>query len=121
MVTLVVPPVFNVLEVTPVKDGYEYRVWTNTKSVVIRGREYRFSKVGETTLKVDGGVNDIDKQLDRDRSQGFAWRSTVGASTATDTGVGRVPSHPDDHGRLPTFQNMPMGDQADIHTVTMTY
>jgi hypothetical protein len=121
MVTLVVPPIFNVLGVTPVKDGYEYRVWTNTKSVVIRGREYRFSKVGETTLKVDSGIDDIDMQLDRDRSQGFAWRSTVGASTATDTGVGRVPSHPDDHGRLPTFQNMPMGNQIGIHTVTMTY
>jgi hypothetical protein len=108
MVTLVVPPIFNVLEVTPVKDGYEYRVWTNVKSMVIRGREYRFGKIGETTLKVDGDVNDIDRQLDRDRNQGLAMRSAVGANLATGTGAGRVLSPPDNPGR-------------DIHTVTVTY
>lgn len=50
--TVVVPPVFRVLETTVTMEGYEYRVWTNKKSVVINGREYRFDRVGETTLKV---------------------------------------------------------------------
>jgi len=49
---VVVPPVIRVLQVTPVKDGHEYRIWTNTKSAYINGREYRFSRVGEHTLKV---------------------------------------------------------------------
>lgn len=48
--TVVIPPVFRVLQVTPTLDGYEYRVWTNTRSIVLNGREYRFSRVGETTL-----------------------------------------------------------------------
>lgn len=49
---VVVPPVFRVLQVTPVTDGYEYRIWTNKPSVMLNGREYRFNRVGETTLKV---------------------------------------------------------------------
>ena len=49
---VVIPPVFRVLQVTPVKDGYEYRVWTNTPSILLNGREYRFTRVGETTLTV---------------------------------------------------------------------
>ena len=51
-IRLVVPRVLRVLQVTPVKDGYEYRIWTNTKSASINGREYRFDRVGEHTLKV---------------------------------------------------------------------
>ena len=50
--TVVVPPVFRVLQVTPVAGGYEYRVWTNQRSVVLNGREFRFSQVGESTLRV---------------------------------------------------------------------
>ncbi len=50
--TVIVPPVFRVLRVTPVTGGYEYRIWTNRKSVVLNGREFRFSRVGETTLKL---------------------------------------------------------------------
>src|SRR5438309_8536014 len=53
-ISLVVRPVFKVLEVTPVKDGYEYRVWTNARSIILGGRQYRFASVGETTLKVPG-------------------------------------------------------------------
>lgn len=47
-----VPPVFNVLQATPVAGGYEYRVWANMKSIAINGKEYRFTRVGETTLFV---------------------------------------------------------------------
>lgn len=49
---VVVPPVMRVLQVTALQDGYEYRIWTNTRSAVFNGREYRFSRVGEYTLKV---------------------------------------------------------------------
>jgi hypothetical protein len=56
MVTIV--PVFRVLQVTAGANGYEYRIWTNIKSVVINGREYRFSKVGETTLTLPASSND---------------------------------------------------------------
>ncbi|MDR6857672.1 hypothetical protein [Variovorax guangxiensis] len=50
--TVIVPPVFRVLQVTPMAGGYEYRVWTNQRSVVLNGREFRFNQVGESTLKV---------------------------------------------------------------------
>lgn len=32
--------------------GFEYRVWTNQRSVVLNGREFRFNQVGESALKV---------------------------------------------------------------------
>ncbi|MGJ7555419.1 hypothetical protein ACSFBI_15600 [Variovorax sp. RB3P1] len=51
-ITVVVPPVFRVLQVTPTAEGYDYRVWTNMKSIVIGGRVYRFERIGETTLKL---------------------------------------------------------------------
>lgn len=51
-ITVTVPPVFRVLEVTPAPDGYDYRVWTNMRSVVIGGREYRFDHVGESTVRL---------------------------------------------------------------------
>ena len=47
-----VPPVFKILQVTPVAGGNEYRAWTNMKFIVINGKEYRLSRVGETTLFV---------------------------------------------------------------------
>jgi hypothetical protein len=50
--TVIVPPVFRVLHVKPVADAYEYRVWTNQRSVMLNGREFRFDRVGESTLKV---------------------------------------------------------------------
>lgn len=55
--TVVIPPVFRVLQVAPVAGGHEYRVWTNTKSVVINGRKYHFDKVGEATLTVRTPMN----------------------------------------------------------------
>lgn len=53
-VMMVVLPTFKVLQVTPTKGGHEYRVWTNMKSVLIRGREYRFDRIGEATFTVAG-------------------------------------------------------------------
>lgn len=50
--TIVVPPVFRVLQVTRMAGGYEYRVWTNQRSVVLNGREFRFDQVGENTLRM---------------------------------------------------------------------
>ncbi|NDZ12722.1 hypothetical protein C7T35_10200 [Variovorax sp. WS11] len=48
--TVEVSPVFKVLRTTPAVDGYEYRIWTNIKSVVIDGKEYRFNGVGEAIV-----------------------------------------------------------------------
>lgn len=50
--SVVVPPVFRVLQVTPTRDGYDYRIWTNMRTVVIDGHEHRFDQVGETTLSL---------------------------------------------------------------------
>jgi hypothetical protein len=50
--TLNVPPVIRILQATPIAGGDEYRVWTNMKSIVINGKEYRFSRVGEAALFV---------------------------------------------------------------------
>ncbi|NDZ17116.1 hypothetical protein C7T35_28030 [Variovorax sp. WS11] len=50
--TVVVPPVFKVLQTTPVAGGHEYRVWANVKSIVLNGQEHRFARVGEATLFV---------------------------------------------------------------------
>ena len=47
-----VPAVMRVLQVTPLADGHEYRIWTNTRSAFFNGREYRFAKVGEHTLRL---------------------------------------------------------------------
>lgn len=56
---VVIPPVFRVLQVTPVANGYQYRVWTNTRSVMFNGREYRFNSVGESTLTVPASRDGI--------------------------------------------------------------
>jgi len=56
---VVVPPVMRVVQVTPLEGGYEYRIWTNTKSASFNGREYRFSKAGEYTLKVPSSPRGI--------------------------------------------------------------
>ncbi|CAN7389272.1 MULTISPECIES: hypothetical protein [unclassified Variovorax] len=56
---VIVPVEYRVLQVTRVRDGYEYRIWTNAKSVVINGREYRFGRVGETRLTVPESPNEL--------------------------------------------------------------
>ncbi|MDR6856221.1 hypothetical protein [Variovorax guangxiensis] len=43
--TVVVAPVFKVLQTTPVAGGHEYRVWANVKSNVLNGKEHRFARV----------------------------------------------------------------------------
>jgi hypothetical protein len=101
-VTMVVLPTFKVLEVTPVKGGHEYRVWTNMKSVVIKGREYRFDKIGETKLTVTG--NDADG---RD-SLASAWQGVIGAMAATS-------------GSAPSQATAPAGDGSNAMRVTVTY
>lgn len=47
-----VPPVFRILQSTPVAGGHEYRVWANMKTIAINGKEYRLNRSGETTLFV---------------------------------------------------------------------
>lgn len=101
--TIVVLPTFKVLEITPVKGGHEYRVWTNMKSVLIKGREYRFDKIGETTFMVAG--TDADG---RD-SLGPAWRGAIGATAAT-TGSA-----------APQAAAAPAGDGSNATRVTVTY
>ncbi|RZL93069.1 MAG: hypothetical protein EOP82_08445 [Variovorax sp.] len=56
---VVVPPVFRILQVTPVLGGYQYRIWTNTRSVMLNGREYRFDKVGDATLTVPAAPDEL--------------------------------------------------------------
>ena len=56
--TVDVPPVFKVLQTTPVAGGHEYRVWANVKSIVLNGKEHRFARVGEATLFVPT-ANDV--------------------------------------------------------------
>ena len=63
-VTMIVLPTFKVLQVTPVSGGHEYRVWTNMKSVLIKGREYQFDKIGETSFTVAGTTADGLDTLD---------------------------------------------------------
>ncbi|MDQ0083564.1 hypothetical protein J2W35_003928 [Variovorax boronicumulans] len=101
--TMVVLPTFKVLEITPVKGGHEYRVWTNMASVLIKGREYRFDKIGEVTFMVAG--TDADG---RD-SLGSAWRGAIGAMAST-TG-----------GAAPQAAAAPAGDGSNAMRVTVTY
>lgn len=58
-IRLVVRPVLRVLDVTPVKDGQQYRIWTNMKSATFQGREYRFDRIGEHTLTVPGNAQPV--------------------------------------------------------------
>lgn len=53
-VSITVKPQFRILESRAVKGGYEYRVWTNMKSVLLKGQEYRFERIGESTVTVPG-------------------------------------------------------------------
>ncbi|MDM0116529.1 hypothetical protein QTI66_30750 [Variovorax sp. J22R133] len=56
---VVIPPVFRVLAARPVQGGYEYRVWSNTRSVMLNGRTYHIDKAGESTLFVPTSPNDL--------------------------------------------------------------
>lgn len=49
---VVVPPVFQVLRATRTAEGHDYLVWTNMRSITIGGREYRFDRPGEHTVRV---------------------------------------------------------------------
>jgi len=101
-VAMVVLPTFEVLQATPVQGGHEYRVWTNMKSVFIKGREYRFDKIGQTTFVVAGTEADGHEGL------GPAWRDAIGAVAASTGG---------------TMQQgaAPAGDGSNAIRVTMTY
>ncbi|MBT2334954.1 hypothetical protein J7E49_13685 [Variovorax paradoxus] len=101
-VTMVVLPTFKVLQVTPVKDGHEYRVWTNMKSVLIKGREYQFDKIGETTFTVAGTGGDGLDSLDP------TWRSAIGAMAAVTA-------------RAAPQTSAPVGDGSNAMRVTVTY
>lgn len=101
--TINVLPTFKVLDVAPVKGGHEYRVWTNMASVTIKGREYRFDKVGESTFMVPG--TDADG---RD-SLGAVWHGTTG-SMATITG-----------GASSQAATAAAGDGSNATRVTVTY
>ena len=101
-VSMVVLPTFKVLEVTPVKGGHDYRVWTNMKTVLIKGREYRFDKIGETTFMVAGTNADGQDSLDP------AWRSVMGAMAATT-------------GSAPSQAAAPAGDGSNATRVTVIY
>ena len=101
--TMVVLPTFKVLEVTPAKGGYEYRVWTNMASVLIKGREYRFDKIGETRFTVAGSDADGRDSL------GPAWRGAIGAMAAA-TG-----------GAQPQAATAATGDGSNAMRVMVTY
>lgn len=58
-VTIVIPPVFRVLQVTPTTEGYDYRVWTNMKSIVIAGQKHRFAQIGENRLQLRATPHDV--------------------------------------------------------------
>lgn len=53
-IMLTVKPAFRILETKPVAGGHEYRVWTNLTKVQLNGQEYRFERVGESTVVVPG-------------------------------------------------------------------
>ncbi|MDR6890809.1 MULTISPECIES: hypothetical protein [Variovorax] len=77
----VVLPTFKVLEVTPMRSGHAYRVWTNMKSVLIGGREYRFDKIGEASFTV------ARTNAERHDSLGPAWRVQIDATPSTSRGA----------------------------------
>jgi len=58
-VSITIRPQFRILESRPVSGGHEYRVWTNMKSVQLNGREYRFERVGESTVVVPGELIEL--------------------------------------------------------------
>jgi len=96
-------PTFKVLEVTPVKGGHAYRVWTNMASVVIKGREYRFDKVGEASFMVPGADADGRDSL------GAALHGSLGAMAVTAGGAS------------PQSASAAAGDGSNATRVTVTY
>ena len=83
--------------------GHEYRVRTNMASVVIKGREYRFDKVGEATFMVPG--TDADGRA----SLGTALHGTVSAMAANAGGAS------------PQSASAAAGDGSNATRVTVTY
>lgn len=61
-VSITVRPQFRILESRPVGGGHEYRVWTNMKAVELNGREYRFERIGESTVVVPGALIEMPAQ-----------------------------------------------------------
>ena len=60
-VSITIRPQFRILDSRPVSGGYEYRVWTNMRTVQLNGREYRFDRVGESTLVVPGALIEVQQ------------------------------------------------------------
>lgn len=85
------------------KGGHAYRVWTNMALVTIKGREYRFDKVGEATFFVAGTDADGRDSLDA------GWRGAIGAMAATPGGAS------------PQAAAVPVGDGSNATRVTVTY
>ncbi|WP_395317537.1 hypothetical protein [Variovorax sp. UC74_104] len=104
-ISITVLPTFEVREIRSVKGGHEYRVWTNMASVTIKGREYRFDKVGEATFVVPG--TDADGR----ESLGTALHGALGAMAATAAASGVAPQAA---GTAP-------GDGSNATRVTVTY
>ena len=53
-VSVVIPPVFRVIQIKQIPGGHEYRIWTNMRSAYLQGRQYHFTQVGESTVVVPG-------------------------------------------------------------------
>jgi len=106
-ISITVLPTFEVREIRPVKGGHEYRVWTNMASVTIKGREYRFDKVGEATFVVPG--TDADGR----ESLGTALHGALGAVAATAAASGG--------GVAPQAAGTAAGDGSNATRVTVTY
>ncbi|RTD83856.1 hypothetical protein EJO68_33575 [Variovorax atrisoli] len=102
-ISISVLPTFEVREIRPVQGGHEYRVWTNMASVTIKGREYRFDKVGEATIMVPGAAADGRESL------GAGWQRAVGAMA------------PAPGGTSPQASSTPAGDGSNATRVTVTY
>lgn len=80
-VSVTVEPQFRVLASRAVQGGYEYRVWTNMKSIQLRGQDYRFARVGEATVVVPGELL-AGELLDQALGQAAqALRDSVPATT----------------------------------------
>jgi len=102
-ISITVLPTFEVREIKPVKGGHEYRVWTNMASVTIKGREYRFDKIGEATIMVPGSGADGRESLDA------GWQGAVGAMASSAGGAS------------PQASSTSAGDGSNATRVTVTY
>lgn len=87
-VSITIKPQFRVLESRPVNGGNEYRVWTNVRSVQIRGQEYRFDRVGEATIMVPGELmaGELVDQALSQSAQNVSGQRAPDAQTPTGQG-----------------------------------